>query len=133
MVPESDYLTGVKFCFVYTGTPWALLITEIKYLIHTCVKSISFKGITYLIDYGEYNLMKFRMKRTITFTVQFIAVWPDILFGHFYVWCCIELWKLFQQFTGMICPRLMTQHINLRDNPDVIFFACGHDFLDLSL
>src|SRR5664280_370153 len=96
------------------------------------MESIRFKGITYLIDDSEDYLMKFGMKGTIAFTVQFIAVWPDILFRHFYVRRFIELWKLFQQFTGMICPGLVPKHINLRDYPYVIFFACGYYFLNVS-
>src|SRR4051812_38766274 len=85
------HLTRKQFGSIPSAATRALVITDNKNFIHTCMKRIGFKDIAEFVNHCKQYRMQIGMEGTITQTVKIICVWPYIFFGHLYIWRFIKL------------------------------------------
>src|SRR5690606_11360337 len=83
--------TCEKLCFIATAAPRALVVSNVKHLVHTRVKCIGFKYIANLINEGEDDVVNFGMQGAITLAVKAIRVRPLVLLWHLNVRSLIKL------------------------------------------
>ena len=89
----------------------ALIAGDQKHLIHADVKGVGFERISQLIDQGKHDAVDLRIQRAPAPAVNPLVVGGD--FGRL-----VELRVLLEQRRRGLLPRLMTQAVELGDQPD---------------
>ena len=81
------------------------------------------EGVTKLIHDIKDNLMHLRMKRAVTLAIQTLRVRPAFVIFGLDGRCLVKLRILSKKRVGLLCPRLVTQKVDVRDEPDTVLPA----------
>lgn len=128
---EGLHLTGKQYGGVVAAAAGAFAFSEIEDFVHAGVEGGGFEGVAKFIDDGEEDVMDPRVKRAVATAIEIVVVGPDIFDGVLDPGRFVELRIGLEQFSRVFFPALVSQHIHLGDDADLLLGAGADDLFDV--